>query len=276
MKNYDKAFLKWAGGKRKLLPNLLPMIGAPDVFIEPFCGSGVVWMNVESSRYIINDLNNDLICLFKEVKINGNEFISYAKDFFSPESNTSEKYYENRERFNSLEIGSSERSALFIYLNRHAFNGLCRYNKKGGFNVPYGKYKNPKFPIEAINIFATKSKKAEFVSMDFKKVFEIASKIGNSKDVVIYCDPPYVPLSETSSFTSYSPSSFGLSQQEDLAKCIRESQHTVVVSNSDTPKTRELYSELQLKEILVSRTISANAKSRKKVSEIIATNKSLR
>tara|TARA_R100001015_G_C4632016_1_gene195050 strand:+ start:1324 stop:2145 length:822 start_codon:yes stop_codon:yes gene_type:complete len=273
MGNYNKAFLKWAGGKRKLLPKLLPLIGSPDVFIEPFCGSGVVWLNVESEKYLINDLNTDLISLFKELKETGPQFIEYAQSFFSHESNSSEVFYEFRERFNNLDIGSSERSALFIYLNRHSFNGLCRYNRSGGFNVPYGKYKNPQFPIEAIELFAEKSQKVEFISNDFGEVFNIANEISTNKNTVIYCDPPYIPMSETSSFTSYSPESFGLAQQEKLASCIYDSKHRVVVSNSDTPRTRELYKGLNLQEILVSRTISAKASSRKKVSEIIATNK---
>tara|TARA_R100001460_G_scaffold83409_6_gene124305 strand:- start:144 stop:971 length:828 start_codon:yes stop_codon:yes gene_type:complete len=273
MDNHSKAFLKWAGGKRKLLPKLLPLIGSPDVFIEPFCGSGVVWLNVESEKYLINDLNTDLISLFKELKKDGQQFIDYAQQFFSPTSNSSEVFYEFRERFNSLDVGDSERSALFVYLNRHCFNGLCRYNKSGGFNVPYGKYKNPQFPTEAINLFAEKSKKADFISIDFKEVFDIANDISVDKNVTIYCDPPYIPLSETSSFTSYSPSSFGLVQQEQLATCVNNSRHKVVVSNSDTPRTRELYKNLNLQELIVSRTISAKASSRKKVSEIIAINK---
>ena len=256
MDNHSKAFLKWAGGKRKLLPKLLPLIGSPDVFIEPFCGSGVVWLNVESEKYLINDLNTDLISLFKELKKDGQQFIDYAQQFFSPTSNSSEVFYEFRERFNSLDVGDSERSALFVYLNRHCFNGLCRYNKSGGFNVPYGKYK-----------------KADFISIDFKEVSDIANDISVDKNVTIYCDPPYIPLSETSSFTSYSPSSFGLVQQEQLATCVNNSRHKVVVSNSDTPRTRELYKNLNLQELIVSRTISAKASSRKKVSEIIAINK---
>ena len=235
----NKSFLKWAGGKSKLLPTLLTHIGTPDVFVEPFCGSGVVWLNVESDRYIINDVNNDLISLFKILKeAEKNGFVEYAQTFFTEENNIPENYYALRDRFNSLEIGSVDRAAIFIYLNRHSFNGLCRYNKSGKFNVLHGKYKNPQFPIGAVKGFVDKCKKVEFFNESFETIFQLSNDIPHEKNVVIYCDPPYVPLNETSHFTSYAPGTFGLAQQQLLADCAKSSSHKVVISNSDTSRTR--------------------------------------
>ena len=155
-------------------------------------------------------------------------------------------------------------------MNRHGYNGLCRYNKSGGYNVPFGKYKKPYFPREELEYFAEKSVKATFVCEDYRSVITKAND-----DDVIYCDPPYVPLSKTSSFTSYAGNGFGLDEQADLANAaediITKGKVNVLISNHDTIWTRKIYEHAdKIKSIQVARTISQKGGNRKKVSELLA------
>ena len=156
------------------------------------------------------------------------ELIEKTDALFSPENNTETKFYELREQFNALDLKDIKKSALFIYLNKHAFNGLCRYNRKGFFNVPFGRYKAPKCPVEQMRAFSVKAKFATFKCQDFERTFK-----ETLKGDVIYCDPPYVPLSITSSFTSYSKDDFDMGDQSRLAKSAIASQ-----SNGDRKSTR--------------------------------------
>jgi DNA adenine methylase len=262
MKLY-KPFLKWAGGKIKILPKLIPYFDNSEIFVEPFCGSGSVWLNTDYKKYIIADINEDLINLYKTLKKEQSDFINYCYSFFN-NSNNQECYYKYRNNFNSTS-NIKEKSALFIYLNRHCFNGLCRYNSSGKFNVPYGKYNTIYFPRKEMEFFAEKSKKVKFLCEDFNKVFKITEKLD---DCIIYCDPPYIPISNTSNFTSYSKDIFNQERQEQLYHYIINSKHRVVVSNST--KAKSLYSKLEIIEIDVRRNISSKGESRKKIKEIIA------
>ena len=140
-----KSFLKWAGGKYKILDFIIENIGKVEHrFVEPFAGSAVVSLNINAEEYLIADSNMDLVNLFEKLKEYKKDFIKYCKVIFD-NANTKEIYYYNRDIFNSLKF-NTQRAALFLYLNRHCFNGLCRYNNKGKFNVPYGRYKNVYFP----------------------------------------------------------------------------------------------------------------------------------
>ena len=155
-------------------------------------------------------------------------------------------------------------------MNRHGYNGLCRYNKSGGYNVPFGKYKRPYFPEAELNYFADKAQKAKFVCEGYRKTFTRAKP-----DDVIYCDPPYVPLSKTASFTSYAGNGFGLDEQADLANAAEEvsaeKSAVVLISNHDTIWTRKIYEHAnKIKSIKVARTISTKGNSRKKVAELLA------
>jgi DNA adenine methylase len=259
----NKPFLKWAGGKTKVFPKLQTHFDNSDVFVEPFCGSGAVWINTDYKKYIISDINKDLINLYKILKKEQASFIDYCYTFFN-EGNNQDCYYEYRKEFNSTS-DIRKKSALFVYLNRHCFNGLCRYNSKGGFNVPHGKYKTVYFPRKEMEFFAKKSKKATFYCWGFDKVFEKAEKLNSC---IIYCDPPYIPISDTSDFTSYSKDGFGMDKQNQLYDYAIKSKHKVVLSNSN--KAKELYSGLKIFEIDVRRSISAKSDSREKVKEVIA------
>ena len=136
----NNPFLKWAGSKRQSIQYLQEYIGdVKGTFIEPFVGSGTVFLNIKADNYLLADLNKDLITLYNILKESGVDFVAFCKTLFTKANNNELTYYELRDVFNTTE-DDYYKAALFVYLNRHAFNGLCRYNTSGGFNVPYGKY----------------------------------------------------------------------------------------------------------------------------------------
>jgi len=265
----SKSFLKWAGGKSKLVPFI--EINMPKVkrkrLIEPFAGSGAITFGIEFESYILADINADLINLFEVLKIEQENFIEYSRSFFIDENNQEKRFYELREKFNQSK-DKVERSALFLYLNRHAYNGLCRYNSKGIFNVPFGRYKTLYFPKDEMRNFIKKSSRVELIHGDFENVFSKAQS-----DDLIYCDPPYVPLSDTASFTSYSQDRFNQNSQERLARLANitaRNTQGVLVSNHDTELTRKLYEGADIKTISVQRNISSKGDNRTKANEILA------
>lgn len=263
----DKAFLKWAGGKSKLLPVLLDQIGTVNgTYFEPFLGSGVVALNVKANNYFLSDINKELINLYLQIKENGVQFISKCKTYFENGLyNNKESFYKLRTEFNTTDCAVTK-AALFIYLNRHAFNGLCRFNSKGGFNVPFGKYNTVYFPEKELLNFYNNSTKFDISLLSFDKVFCRASK-GD----VIYCDPPYAPLDQISNFTSYSKETFGPIQQQELATLAKTCKCKVIISNHDTEFTRELYKEAdQILELFVRRSVGAASSSRAQVKELLA------
>ncbi len=216
----------------------------------------------------MNDINADLINLYTELKRSPDEFISDAKKLFVELNNQPEAYYEYRVQFNqSSDV--YERAILFLYMNRHGYNGLCRYNLKGIFNVPFGKYKRPYFPEKEMSFFAEKAQQATFTCLGYDEVFKLIPE-----NAVVYCDPPYVPLSKTASFTSYAKGGFNLDDQANLANLAEqaafENNTPVLISNHDTVWTRKIYSQASLDEIQVKRTISPKGGSRNKVNELMA------
>lgn len=268
MNKKHRAFLKWAGGKFKLVDELAKYLPDGKRLIEPFVGAGSVFLNTRYKAYLLCDINQDLINLYNIVKQTPDAYIDAAKALFVPEMNNEQAYYRIREEFNQSQ-DPFLRSVYFLYMNRHGFNGLCRYNSKGGFNVPFGAYKKPYFPETEIRYFSEKAQCAEFICIGYKEAFTYAEH-----DDVIYCDPPYAPLSTTASFTTYAGPGFSLDDQAILA---RESRHTtlsrgipVLISNHDTPLTRELYRGAKLASISVQRSISQKGSSRVKVDEIMA------
>lgn len=267
--NMSKPFLKWAGGKAKLSPFIAANLPnkARKRLIEPFSGSAALSLALEFEAYLLNDTNPDLIGLFQTLKKDKQSFIDYAKSFFNSENNQEIRFYELREIFNNSS-DLIERAALFVYLNRHAFNGLCRYNSKGEFNVPFGRYVDPYFPEKEMQKYLEKSSRIEIMQGDFEQVFTMIDN-----DDLIYCDPPYVPLSETASFTAYAKGGFIDNDQKRLAKIAEDSfQNTqaILISNHDTEFTREIYKIARLETIFVQRNIAAKGSSRKKVVELLA------
>ncbi|MBA7793267.1 adenine-specific DNA-methyltransferase [Citrobacter sp. RHBSTW-01065] len=263
----NRAFLKWAGGKYPLLDDIKRHLPQGECLIEPFVGAGSVFLNTDFSRYILADINSDLISLYKIVKTRTDEYVQASRELFMPETNQAEVYYRFREEFNASQ-DPFRRAVLFLYLNRFGYNGLCRYNLRGEFNVPFGRYKKPYFPEAELYHFAEKAQNAEFHCLSYEECMDRADS--NS---VVYCDPPYAPLSATANFTAYHTNSFSPKEQAHLAEMAEKlvsKQIPVLISNHDTPDTREWYRSAKHFQVKVRRSISSNGGTRKKVNELLA------
>ncbi|AHJ00804.1 DNA adenine methylase [Vibrio parahaemolyticus] len=264
----QRAFLKWAGGKYGLVEDIQRHLPPARKLVEPFVGAGSVFLNTDYDHYLLADINPDLINLYNLLKERPEEYISEAKRWFVAENNRKEAYLSIRAEFNKTD-DVMYRSLAFLYMNRFGFNGLCRYNKKGGFNVPFGSYKKPYFPEAELEFFAEKAKKATFVCEGYPETFRRARK-----GSVVYCDPPYAPLSNTANFTSYAGNGFTLDDQAALAdmaeRTATERGIPVLISNHDTTLTRRLYHGADLSVVKVKRTISRNGSGRNKVDELLA------
>ncbi|HGY5078199.1 adenine-specific DNA-methyltransferase [Citrobacter freundii] len=263
----NRAFLKWAGGKYPLLDDIKRHLPQGECLVEPFVGAGSVFLNTDFSRYILADINSDLISLYNIVKSRTDEYVQASRELFVPETNQSEVYYQFRTEFNASQ-DPFRRAVLFLYLNRFGYNGLCRYNLRGEFNVPFGRYKKPYFPEAELYHFAEKAQNAEFHCLSYEECMERADI--NS---VVYCDPPYAPLSATANFTAYHTNSFSPKEQAHLAEMAEKlvsKQIPVLISNHDTPDTREWYRAAKHFQVKVRRSISSNGGTRKKVNELLA------
>ncbi|MGQ5407602.1 DNA adenine methylase [Klebsiella michiganensis] len=271
-----KSPIKWAGGKTRVMPQLLKHLPKADCLIEPFVGSGTVFMNTEYRRYVLCDSNRALINFFLALREDPERLILVARNVFR-NGNNEDSYYEERKLFNHLSWDDEcaedyvvRWAASFLYLNRHCFNGLYRTNADGGFNVPFGRYKQPYFPEAEMRLFAEKARdtRALFLCNDFRTSIPYIAK--NRPDSVIYCDPPYIPASKTANFTAYG-NPFTLDDHRALVATLIDAHHQhgarSVISNSDTPETREIYSAFNLHAFSVRRSVSA--KSRDMAGEVI-------
>jgi DNA adenine methylase len=263
-----RPFLKWAGNKFRCLNQILPRLPLKHRLIEPFAGSGAIFLNSRFREYILNDKNPDLIQLYLNLKLHHQDFIDYCALWFKPENNQKDVFYSIRKQFNESK-DPFLRSALFLYLNRHGYNGLCRYNLKGQYNVPFGRYIHPYFPRKELEGFVQKSHLAHFMQNDFVEVFKEA-QAGD----VIYCDPPYAPLSRTANFTNYTKGNFLETDQQKLLQCAQDAclkgVH-VMISNHDTNYTRQLYRDAhQIHAFPVARSIACQGKKRVPVMELLA------
>lgn len=262
--------LKWAGGKKRVLPQIRQMLEDESAqrLIEPFVGGGSVFLNMEFDEYLLCDSNRDLIDFYKEVKRAPYKYIRHARVLFDIKNNTPENYYRFREKFNHSD-DREERALLFLYLNRHCYNGLCRYNSSGLYNVPFGQYKTPYFPENELVNLGKRLKRARFLLGDFKKAFKKA-QVGD----VIYCDPPYSPITPTSSFTHYSRNGFSDNDQRRLVKAAIQTRHkgiSTLISNHHVAFTESLYTSADKHSIFsVQRSISHKGDKRLKVKEVLA------
>lgn len=265
---YIRPFLKWPGNKFRCLKDIITHLPQAKRLIEPFTGSASIFLNTSYETYLLAEKNLHLINVFKYLQKDGDSFIEYCQRWFNPKYNDKTRYYQLRERFNTCR-NSRLKSALFIYLNRHGFNGLCRYNQQGEYNVPYGTYEKPYFPLKEMQAFLEKSSKAQFIQQDFRKTFAQA-KPGD----IIYCDPPYHPLSKTANFTAYSHDAFKEKEQIELAKLALEATEKgcdVLISNHDTAFTRHHYQKAQeIYSFEVMRSISCIGHKRQSVTELLA------
>jgi DNA adenine methylase len=262
-----RPFLKWPGGKYRIVNEIRARLPKGKRLVEPFAGSGAVFLNTDYPAYWLSDSNADLINLYRTLQSQGEEFIRYCRSFFVPKNNTPERYYELRETFNNTK-DVVLKSALLVYLNRHGYNGLVRYNAQGSYNVPFGQYRRPYFPEAEMRYFYQKSRDAEFTVADFTEVMA-AARPGD----VFYCDPPYVPLSETANFTTYSAGGFSMDQQAELARLAIELSQAgipVLISNHETEFTNNAYQSASITRIQVQRSISCDGNNRGKVGEVLA------
>lgn len=262
-----RPFLKWAGNKLRIIGRVKEHLPKGKRLVEPFAGSAAVFLNTDYDRYLLCDSNRDLIDLYTLLQKRGEKFIEQAEELFTARNNHAERYYKFRDEFNQCS-DKSRRAALFIYLNRHGYNGLCRYNASGGFNVPFGRYKRPYFPADEMLTFHHKAQNAAFRHQDFTTTFGEVEK-GD----VIYCDPPYLPLSSSANFTSYSAGGFTMAQQEALAEQAKKSAKKgipVLISNHNTVDAQAIYRDAKKHEFTVQRYISCNGKKRNMAGELLA------
>ena len=289
-----RPFIKWVGGKTQLLDEVrksLPRDFASRqhvTYVEPFVGGGAVmfWIlqaypNIE--RAIINDINKELICTYHVIKENVEELLvelARFQDEYIPLGAEDRKayYMEKRARFNTKQTAPVETAALFIFLNRTCFNGLYRVNSKGEFNVPHGKYANPRI-CDADNLLACSFvlQRVEILCGDFAETGRYAGP-----DTLFYFDPPYKPITETSSFTSYSKEGFDDKEQlrlRDFCDQISKEKALFVASNSDpkdvNPKENffdTIYQHFIIKRVSAARMINSDASGRGAISELMISN----
>ncbi len=271
LKEETYPIVKWVGGKRQLMFELLKnMPENYNRYFEPFIGGGALFFELQPDNAYISDMNEELINLYQVVRDNVDALITDLQ-----KHDISKEYFmeiRNIDRTEEYENWSDiQKASRFIYLNRTCFNGMYRVNSKGEFNVPFGHYKNPRI-LDENNLINCSNllQKTEIKHADFS---EILKKV--KKGDFVYFDPPYVPLSETSSFTSYTKDGFDMDMQFKLRDVCDELDSMGVnflLSNSDTKLVDELYENYNIKKVFASRQINANADGRGKITEVLVRN----
>ena len=290
-----KPFLKWAGGKTQLINDIekaLPkeFISQKFTYVEPFVGSGAIlfWIlnnfpNVEKA--VINDINTDLTNTYQIIASKPKELISiltqFQAEYHAIDLQTEIKrvyYTDKRTLFNTRSTDLVTQAALFIFLNRTCFNGLFRVNKSNGFNVPIGSYKTPMI-CDADNIIAVSEvlQRVEILTGDYQETLKLAKK-----PALFYFDPPYKPLSNTSSFNSYAKEDFGDQEQlrlRDFCKTLNTLDYKWILSNSDVNGKDmtdtffdDIYKEFTINRVMARRSINANPDKRGQLTELLITN----
>ena len=285
-----KPFIKWVGGKGQVIPQLEALLPADfdrweDVtYIEPFVGGGAMFfymlqMHSNIVSAVINDINFDLITCYKIVRDNPEELVNSLQEiqneYYSLQSDEVRKefYLRMRAEFNTKELDSIRNTTLFFFLNRTCFNGLFRVNKAGLFNVPFGKYVNPTI-CDTKTIYADSEllQNVEILTGDYQQT--LAHAKGNT---LFYFDPPYRPLSNTSSFNDYTKEAFNDDAQrqlKDFCDQVHASGYKFMLSNSDCHDGffDDLYVQYHIERVWASRNVNANASKRGKLTEIIVHN----
>ncbi|MFV0224284.1 DNA adenine methylase [Empedobacter falsenii] len=290
-----KPFLKWAGGKTQLLENIekrLPsnFLEKRVTFFEPFLGSGAVlfWAinkfpNID--KFVVNDINSDLINTYNVIKNNHldliTELLTLQNEFHSFEHESEEKklyFYHKRELYNTRSESDIVRASLFIFLNRTCFNGLYRVNSKGGFNVPMGSYKTPLI-CDAENLINVNKalQKVVILNGDYQEVYK-----HRGDNNFFYFDPPYKPLSESSSFNSYAKDEFNDNAQirlKEFTDKLHKNEDNWMLSNSDVKGADEnnnffddLYHDYNIQRVFARRNINSKSEKRGKLTELLITN----
>lgn len=276
-----KPFLKWVGGKTKLVPELVEMFPKKfDNYFEPFVGGGALFYEVIQKYNVgfssINDINKKLIIAYKQIKQNPKELISFLKTIDDEYKKLSleeqEKYfYSIRKKYNEEIIDDKTTASYLIFLNKTCFNGMYRENSKGQYNIPFGDQKNPNI-CDKENILAVSKclENTEITNYSFEESVEKCKK-----NDLVYFDPPYHPVNATSSFTGYSKSSFGEIEQKKLKEVFADLADRgcfVMLSNSHTPFIEELYKDFHINYRYAARSINSKGDKRGKIKEVVVTN----
>lgn len=266
--------LKWVGGKRQLLPSIKLMLPKRITsYCEPFVGGGAVLFDLQPKRAIVNDINSDLILVYTVIRDNVEALIELLETYPNEEG----FYYElrniDREQEKYDKLSEIEKAARVIFLNKTCYNGLYRVNNAGEFNSPFGKYKNPNIVnapvLRAVSAYFNSSE-ITFSTADFELVLEQVRR-----GTFVYLDPPYDPVSDTSSFTGYSKGGFSREQQIQLRECcdrLNARGVKFMLSNSATDFIREQYSNYHITIVQAKRAINSVASKRGDVDEVIITN----
>ena len=261
----SRPFLKWAGGKRQLLPSLLRLASRnARTYFEPFVGGGALFFALRPKRAVLADVNERLIRTYRGVKSDVEEVIRQLKDF----KYTPEFFY----RFRQVDIDAgtdADVAAWFIYLNKTGFNGLYRVNRDNRFNVPFGRYVNPTIcDADTLRACSAALVNAELFVDDFATAVH-----GAGRGDFVYFDPPYVPLSATSSFTSYTSHGFdhdGQTRLRDTARELKKRGVRVLLSNSSAPSVRALYADgFEIAEVSATRVLNSKASARGAIVELL-------
>ena len=265
-------FLKWAGGKRQLLSQIdLYIPKSFNKYIEPFVGGGALFFYLLPKNAILNDINQDLINTYRVIKENVSELITSLKKH----KNEEEYFYKIRSVDRNLDEFKTwsdvEKASRVIYLNRCCYNGLYRVNSKGYFNAPFGKYKNPKICNEEnLKLVHKVLKDVKLMNTSFELCLNYAKK-----DDFIYFDPPYVPISESANFTSYTKSSFKKEDQIKLFNVFKELDQKgckLLLSNSYNEFILKLYKNYQINIVYAKRAINSNPDKRGEIKELLIIN----
>lgn len=269
-----KPCLKWAGGKTGLLPEILPRLPSKiRTYYEPFLGGGAVFFALAAEKRFdvahLADTNSELILTYHAIARESGDVISLLRDHAKTHSES--QYYRIRalDVLGLKKLRRPERAARLIYLNKTCFNGLYRVNKRGLFNTPFGDYKKCPTICDEANILAVSHTLGGAVlsALDFEAAVD-----GARKGDAAYFDPPYSPLSETSSFTSYTKDGFGPDDQERLRNVFRKLDERgvhVLLSSSDTPLVRKLYKGFRIEEVQARRAINSKGGKRGKIGELL-------
>ncbi len=270
--------LKWVGGKRQLLKEILPLIPKNiTTYYEPFVGGGAVLFTLQPKKAIINDYNDELINVYKVIMDNPDELVRILK--IHKENNSSEYYYKIREldRTSDYEnLNNIERAARIIYLNKTCYNGLYRVNQAGQFNSPYGKYKNPNIvnspTVKAMHDYFNNNN----ITITSGDYMETLKKIRSNTKSFVYLDPPYYPLSSSSSFTGYTDNGFGEEQQVELKKeCDKLNKKGIrfLLSNSSCDFIENLYThDYNIRVIKAKRVLNSDGNKRGEIDEVLIFN----
>lgn len=274
-----RPFLKWVGGKGRLLAqyqSFFPKAGTYQTYFEPMVGGGAVFFALPPVRAYLNDANHALVGAYIHIQKDVDKVIAELRSLeqdYKLLSSEAQKgfYYGVRDTFNALNDEDFAKTPLLIFLNRTCFNGLYRENSKGEFNVPFGRYTNPTILDEA-NLRAV-SARLQTATITAQPYHQAVRKAGPGS--FVYIDPPYHPLSETSSFTAYHQGDFTVDDHihlRDTFVTLARQGALVMLSNSDTPFTRGLYKGYKIHKVQAGRAINAIASKRGKVSELVITN----